>query len=176
VGCAGTSVRGAVTTAPGEEPGGAVLARFTVGPCVDRTRGRSDVIAGEQVIVQSGAPRPIVVEKRSGYDSLVIINGVDAPDHLLAQAIVDGTGGKVLRQITIPKGPPTDPPTSSFLRGSLDVVRTWTETDLGGGAFRATPSGSVLTCALEPIVVAPPAIAAPDAGSTPEPTDAGAHD
>lgn len=155
-GCAGTSVRGALTTAPGQEPGGDVLARFQVKQCVDRSRARSDVDAGEQVVVQSGAPRPIIVEKRSGYDSLIITNGYDERDRMVGQAVVDGSGGKLIRQITVPKaalGPNATAPAPS---GSLEVARTWTETDLGGGQFRAKLDTPVLSCSLDPMLPAPP--------------------
>jgi hypothetical protein len=166
--CGGTSLRGAVTEAPGRDLGGPELARFFVAGCTDRSGRAVDAAAGMEVVVFSGVSQRVVVERRRGYDSLVFTNGFDEPGRRVAQAVIDGSGGDVIRQITVPVGAPGPGST----RGSLVVAREWSEQKLDGGGFRATLGRPVMSCALEPVPAPPPPLVALPAS----PQDAGAPD
>lgn len=177
--CSGTSVRGAVVEAPEGDSSGAQLARFAVGQCLDRSGSRMDARPGSEVVVRSGVARPVVVEKRPGFDSLVITNGFQDGERFVAQTVVDTAGGKIVRQISIPRAALGGASAAVPAAGRLDVARDWTETDLGGGRFRAALGRSVISCVLAPVLAAasPPSAQSPDAGApAPSASDAGPGD
>jgi hypothetical protein len=141
-GCASARIAGGAQIAPGTEPAGNVVARYTVGRCEDAYGTRIPEPAARISVVRLPDRRLVLVERRPGYDSLVVDNGWAQEDTRVFQlAFKRASGGPYLREYRLPEG-------TGFGRLVLTkAVHDWGETAKG---FRASYSKAALACELAP--------------------------
>ena len=141
-GCASARIAGGAQIAPGTEPGGNVLARYTIGRCEDAYGTRIPEPESRISVVRLRDGRLVLVERRPGYDSLVVDNGWAQQDTRVFQlAFKHAASGPYLREYRMPEG-------AGFGRLVLTkAVRDWGESAKG---FRATYSKAALACELAP--------------------------
>jgi hypothetical protein len=141
--CSSARIAGGATVAPGSEPPGVALSLFGVGRCEDEGGARVPEPEARISVVRIRDGRLVLVERRPGYDSLVVDNGWDEGDVRVFQLALKRTGGvPYLREYRLPRTG------SDFGRLVLvDRVTTWRDSRRGFHASYAHPS---LVCDLTP--------------------------
>jgi hypothetical protein len=143
LGCGSRAVRGAAVLPAGQEPTAVWVVAYTPAGCADYSGAPAEYRA-QLFLIQSTGGRRLLVEARSGYDSLVIHNSYVDGSELVFQVALE----RLLREIRVP--------TDGAGRGWMVFSRSWAEQELPDGGWRATPKDAVLTCALEPRPAAAP--------------------
>jgi len=134
--CSSARIAGGATVAPGGEPPGVTLALFGMGRCEDETGARVPEPEARISVVRLQDGRLVLVERRPGYDSLVVDNGWDEGDTRVFQLALKRTGGvPYLREYRLPRD------SSDFGRLVLvDRVIAWRDSRRGFHASYARPS------------------------------------
>jgi hypothetical protein len=143
-GCASARLAGGAQIAPGTEPTGSVVARYTIGRCEDSYGTRIPEPESHISVVRIPDGRLVLVERRPGYDSLVIDNGwTERELHVFQLAFKRSTGGPYLREYRMPvQG-------TGFGRFAVvKAVQDWGDSAKG---FHARYSKAALACELAPV-------------------------
>jgi hypothetical protein len=143
-GCASAGIAGGAQIAPGTEPSGSVVARYTIGRCEDAYGTRIPEPESRISLVRIPDGRLVLVERRPGYDSLVVDNGFTERDLQVFQLAFKGsTSPPYLREYRMPvQG-------SGFGRFVVvKAVRDWGDSAKG---FHASYSKAALACVLAPV-------------------------
>jgi hypothetical protein len=143
-GCASARIAGGEQIAPGTEPAGSVVARYTVGRCEDAYGTRVPEPESRISVVRLPEGKLLLVERRPGYDTLVVDNGWAEPDTRVFQlAFKRAASGPYLREYRLPAEG------TGFGRlVFVKSVRDWGES---GKGFRASYSRAALACELAPV-------------------------
>jgi hypothetical protein len=141
--CSSARIAGGAIVAPGSEPSGFVLSLYGMGRCEDETGARVPEPEARVSLVQLRDGRIVLVERRPGYDSLVVDNGWDEGETRVFQLALKRTDGvPYLREYRLPRSG------SDFGQLALvDRVAAWGDTRNGFHAIYRRPS---LSCALRP--------------------------
>lgn len=140
-GCAGPALEGARLAFPGAEPEGDLVADYPWAVCRDAAGYRLPGGPSRVTVVRFDG-RPELVERREGYESLVVTNGFEHDGAHIFQAVIESSDGRPwLRQYRVPgnRGPAT-----------LEVTDRFAVTRSEEG-FRATLGRVVLSCTLSPL-------------------------
>ncbi len=141
--CSSARIAGGATVAPGSEPPGVTLSLFGMGRCEDEAGARVPESEARISVVRLQDGRFVLVERRPGYDSLVVDNGWDEGNIRVFQlALKRSDGVPYLREYRVPRDG------SDFGRLVLvDRVIAWRDSRRGFHASYVRPS---LVCDLTP--------------------------
>ncbi|HEX3596810.1 MAG TPA: hypothetical protein VHU80_16990 [Polyangiaceae bacterium] len=141
--CGSARIAGGAQVAPGSEPAGAVIALFNVTRCEDANGGRVPEPEARVSMVKMPDSRLVLVERRPGYDSLVVDNGWNEGTMRVFQlALKRSSSRPYVREYRLPVSG------SGYGRMVItDRVRTWRDAEHGFRASYVTPS---LSCDLAP--------------------------
>ncbi|HEX4337966.1 MAG TPA: hypothetical protein VH062_18780 [Polyangiaceae bacterium] len=143
--CSSAKIAGGAPVAPGSEPEGMAVAYFNVTRCEDANGARVPEQEGHVSLVRMPDARIVLVERRPGYDSLVVENGWDEGDARVFQLAMKRTGGgPFLREYRVP--------VAGAVTGRVvvvDRVASWRDSSRG---FHARYEGEkpALSCDLAP--------------------------
>ena len=142
-GCGSAGIAGGVQTAPGAEPHGKIVARYTVGRCEDVDGTRIPEPDSRIAVVRLPGGRVVLVERRPGYDSLIVDNGWTETDTRVFQlAFKRASSPPYLREYRLPMEG------EGFGRlVFVKAVYDWGDSSKG---FHATYVKHVLACDLAP--------------------------
>jgi hypothetical protein len=134
--CSSARIAGGVTVAPGTEPPGVVVSLFGMGRCEDEAGARVPESEARISVVRLQDGRLVLVERRAGYDSLVVENGWDEGDSRVFQlALKRSDGVPYLREYRLPRTG------ADFGRLVLvDRVTAWRDSRRGFHASYARPT------------------------------------
>ncbi len=134
--CSSAGISGGVLVAPGSEPEGATLAFFNVTRCEDANGARVPEPEARVTLVRMSDGRSVLVERRPGYDSLIVENGWNEGDTRVFQLALKRSGkGPLLREYRVPR--------SKSGSGQIIVVERvgdWGDSSRGFHARYAKPS------------------------------------
>lgn len=144
-GCSSAGVAGGALVAPGTEPAGTTLALYGIGRCEDERGARIPEPEARVSAVRLSDGRVVLVDRRPGYDSIVVDNGWDDGNDRVFQLALKRSGGTPsLREYRLP------------LSGShfgrlvvVDRVSRWNDSRRG---FHADYARAALSCSLSPLM------------------------
>jgi len=143
--CSSARIAGGTTVAPGSEPVGTTVALFEMGRCEDESGARVPEPRARISVVRLADDRLILVDRRPGYDSVVVGNGWDEGDARVFQLALKRSGsGPHLREYRLPRVG------SDFGRlVVVDRVGAWNDSPRG---FHASYAHAALSCDLTGVV------------------------
>ena len=142
--CSSAGLAGGVLVGAGGEPAGTTLALYGMGRCEDEHGARIPAPEARVSAVRLGDGRVVLVERRPGYDSIVVDNGWNDGDERVFQLALKRSGGAPsLREYRLPRSG------GDFGRlVVVDRVSRWNDARRG---FRAEYSRATLSCSLSPL-------------------------
>lgn len=141
--CSSARIAGGAVVAPGSEPAGVTLALFRMGRCEDAKGARVPELEARISVVRMTDGTLVLVDRRAGYDSIVVDNGWDEGDSRVFQLALKKSGGvPYLREYRLPRSG------TDFGRLVLvDRVVTWRDSPRG---FHASYVEAARSCFLTP--------------------------
>jgi hypothetical protein len=138
--CGGSPLQGGNAELPEDAPRGRLALRMLPTNCRDGAGQPTPPVPTRIEVVQLANDQTVVLERRPGYDVLVVTNAFRDQEALVFQAVMK----------------PTSAPDRDMLRefrlwqdgGVLRVADRWQSEDLPGRRFKATFSRPILQCAL----------------------------
>jgi len=138
--CGSASLRGATSLAPGQTPVGEPRGRFSARSCEDGRGQPAPAPAIELELRALSDGRELLLERRRGYDAIVVTNRFEASGHAVFQFVSESAGGsELLHELRFAR--------SASATGTLLVADEFDVADVPSG-FRGSARRVVLRCAL----------------------------